>query len=80
VESPLLILYMCIYVCVYTYMYIFDTINCGKPLKSGSYRVAVTEWQLQSGSCRVAVAEWQLATAGHHTYIASKGSFAKVRF
>jgi hypothetical protein len=67
---------------------------CGKPLQSGSYRVAVTEWQLQSGSyrvavaewqlqsgsCRVAVAEWQLATAGHHTYIASKGSFAKVRF
>jgi hypothetical protein len=43
-------------------------------------RVAVTEWQLQSGSYRVAVAEWQLATAGHHTYIASKGSFAKVRF
>ena len=40
--------------------------RCGKPLKSGSYRVAV--------------AEWQLATAGHHTYIASKGSFAKVRF
>jgi hypothetical protein len=38
------------------------------------------EWQLQSGSYRVAVAEWQLATAGHHTYIASKGSFAKVRF
>jgi hypothetical protein len=28
----------------------------------------------------VAVAEWQLAIAGHHTYIASKGSFAKVRF
>jgi phosphoglucomutase len=23
---------------------------CGKPLQSGSYRVAVTEWQLQSGS------------------------------
>jgi hypothetical protein len=43
-------------------------------------RVAVTEWQLQSGSCRVAVAEWQLATAGHHTYIGSKGSFAKMRF
>jgi hypothetical protein len=41
---------------------------------------AVAEWQLQSGSYRVAVAEWQLATAGHHTYIASKGSFAKVRF
>jgi hypothetical protein len=40
---------------------------------------AVTEWQLQSGSCRVAVAEWQLATAGHHTYIGSKGSFAKMR-
>ena len=34
--------------------------RCGKPLKSGSYRVAVTEWQLQSGSYRVAVAEWQL--------------------
>ena len=44
------------------------------------YRVAVTEWQLQSGSYRVAVAEWQLATAGHHTYIGSKGSFAKMRF
>jgi hypothetical protein len=41
---------------------------------------AVAEWQLQSGSCRVTVAEWQLATAGHHTYIGSKGSFAKVRF
>ena len=41
---------------------------------------AVAEWQLQSGSYRVAVTEWQLATAGHHTYIASKGSFAKVRF
>jgi hypothetical protein len=27
--------------------------------------------------CRVAVAEWQLATAGHHTYIGSEGSFAK---
>jgi hypothetical protein len=68
--------------------------DCGKPLQSGSYRVAVTEWQLQSGSYRVAVTgwqlqggsyrvavtEWQLATAGHHTYIASKGSFAKVRF
>ena len=40
--------------------------RCGKPWQSGSYRVAV--------------AEWQLATAGHHTYIASKGSFAKVRF
>jgi hypothetical protein len=39
---------------------------CGKPLQSGSYRVAV--------------AEWQLATAGHHTYIGSKGSFAKMRF
>jgi hypothetical protein len=26
---------------------------------------------------RVAVAEWQLATAGHHTYIGSEGSFAK---
>jgi hypothetical protein len=51
-------------------------------LQSGrvAVRVAVTEWQLQSGSYRVAVAEWQLATAGHHTYIASKGSFAKVRF
>ena len=24
--------------------------RCGKPLQSGSYRVAVTEWQLQSGS------------------------------
>jgi hypothetical protein len=42
-------------------------------------RVAVTEWQLQSGSYRVAVAEWQLATAGHHTYIGSKDSFAKMR-
>jgi hypothetical protein len=41
---------------------------------------AIAEWQLQSGSYRVAVAEWQLAIAGHHTYIASKGSFAKVRF
>jgi hypothetical protein len=30
--------------------------QCGKPLQSGSYRVAVTEWQLQSGSYRVAVA------------------------
>jgi hypothetical protein len=49
-------------------------------LQSGSCRVAVTEWQLQSGSYRVAVAEWQLATAGHHTYIGSKGSFAKMRF
>jgi hypothetical protein len=28
----------------------------------------------------VAVAEWQLATAGHHTYTGSKGSFAKMRF
>jgi hypothetical protein len=26
-----------------------------------------------------AVAEWQLATAGHHTYIGSEGSFAKMR-
>jgi hypothetical protein len=26
-----------------------------------------------------AVAEWQLATAGHHTYIGSEGSFAKKR-
>jgi hypothetical protein len=41
---------------------------------------ALAEWQLQSGSYRVAVAEWQLAAAGHHTYIARKGSFAKVRF
>jgi hypothetical protein len=24
-----------------------------------------------------AVAEWQLATAGHHTFIGSEGSFAK---
>ena len=40
--------------------------TCGKPLQSGSYRVAV--------------AEWQLATAGHHTYIGSKDSFAKMRF
>jgi hypothetical protein len=38
--------------------------GCGKPLQSGSYRVAV--------------AEWQLATAGHHTYIGIKGSFAKM--
>jgi hypothetical protein len=38
-------------------------VKCGKPL--------------QSGSCRVAVAEWQLATAGHYTYIGSEGSFAK---
>jgi hypothetical protein len=57
-----------------------QTRNCGKPLQSGNYRVAVTEWQLQSGSYRVAVAEWQLATAGHHTYIGNKGSFAKMRF
>jgi L-arabinose isomerase len=41
---------------------------------------AVAEWQLQSGSYRVAVAGWQLATAGHHTYIGSKDSFAKMRF
>jgi hypothetical protein len=41
---------------------------------------AVAEWQLQSGSYRVVVAEWQLATAGHHTYIGSKGSFAKMSF
>jgi hypothetical protein len=40
---------------------------------------AVAEWQLQSGSYRMAVAEWQLATAGHHTYIGNKGSFAKMR-
>jgi hypothetical protein len=53
----------------YSVSWVFTTstlISCGKPLQSGSYRVAVTEWQL--------------ATAGHHTYIASKGSFAKVRF
>ena len=37
--------------------------GCGKPL--------------QSGSCRVAVAEWQLQSAGHHTYIGREGSFAK---
>jgi hypothetical protein len=29
--------------------------------------------------CRVAVAEWQLATAGHHTYVGSEASFAKMR-
>ena len=25
------------------------------------------------------VAEWQLATAGHHTYVGSEASFAKMR-
>ena len=49
-------------------------------IKQGKVWEAVAEWQLQSGSYRVAVAEWQLATAGHHTYIGSKGSFAKMRF
>jgi hypothetical protein len=54
-----------------------------KKLRGQKYQTlweAVAEWQLQSGSYRVAVAEWQLATAGYHTYIGSKGSFAKMRF
>jgi hypothetical protein len=69
---------VCVCVCVLT----LSGIWAGEALiiVGSRCRVAVTEWQLQSGSYRVAVAEWQLATAGHHTYIASKGSFAKVRF
>jgi hypothetical protein len=47
--------------------------NCKQP------RCPSTEEWIVGSRCRVAVAEWQLATAGHHTYIGSEGSFAKMR-